>query len=65
MVENKSTYEKMLEEFHAQGNVKSLSGEEHIELSQELNVGMSLFLLEQKRQQAKAQKELTNFIINS
>lgn len=65
MAENKSTYEKMLEKFHIRGNVKPLSEEEHIELSQELNVGMSLFLLEQKRQQVKAQKELANFIINT
>jgi hypothetical protein len=65
MTENKSTYEKMLEKLQEQGNIKSLSGEEHLELMRELNKGMEEFSIEQKRQQAKAQKELASCVLNA
>lgn len=56
----KSTYEKLIEELKSEGKIQSLSGEEHLELMQELNKGMVEFSQEQKRQESKSFFELKN-----
>jgi len=58
--ENKSTYEKLIEELHAEGKITSLTPEEHFNLFKELNNGMVEFCLEQKRNRAKAEIEAKN-----
>ena len=63
MTDNKSTYEKLLEELEAAGNIQSLSGEDHLELMQELNKGMVEFELNQRLLQQKAEIEIRNIII--
>lgn len=64
MIDNKSSYEKMIESLQNEGKIKTLSGEEHIELMYELSKGMVDFCHNNKRQQVKAQKEISELILN-
>jgi hypothetical protein len=61
--QNLSTYEKLLIELESEGKIVPITGQDHLDLMQELNQGLPEFNRAQKLQTHKAFEELRNNIV--